>query len=379
MSQVPMYTTATMTTIHQRLAAAASQNASLLQTLSETSYATTEYQQTNNFISTLKRQIANEEKKLKDLNRIVDIEYSQHAKYRDSHVRRLAYKIGGKKDKFEADATREEKEWLDAVAQQLLSKKSLEHLNAKLAEATKKNAEVMDVLRVRTVAGLELDALYQSIFDGPTPEIPEEDLKEQEVLRADNHYNMVGVLLNTEKQAHDILMDADRFMNWAIRDIISAREAAGYDCWGVGGAWTEMSENNSLVSCEQHVRQVEMLIMQAQRIQPAVRNIGDMRVAQMNFMTNVVFDNIFSDLELRDRIKASQAQLKMAQAALSAELHASNERKKEIQAEVDAAKAVLDQKRLELQQVRGAAFEQLANEMGDREAPPPYMVEAAKV
>ncbi|KAE9367271.1 hypothetical protein N431DRAFT_429938 [Stipitochalara longipes BDJ] len=368
-------------TIQDRLAAAASQNAQLLQTISDTSYATSEYQQTNKFIGDLKKEISLQEKKLREVNHAVDIEYSQHKKYRDSHVKRLAYKIGGKKDKFEADATREEKEWLDAVAIQLQTKKALEHLNAKLAEATKKNADVMDVLRIRTTAGLELDALYKSIFDGPTPEIPEEDQKEQEWLQAETNFNMAGVMLNTEKQAHDILVDADRFMNLAIRDIISARDASGYDCWGVGGVWTEMSENNSLVSCEQHVRQVEMLIMQAQRIQPAVRNISDMRVAQMNFMTNVVFDNIFSDLELRDRIKQSQSQLKMAQADLTAELQAARERTKVVQAEVNEAKAVLDQKRLELQQIRSVAFERLASEreMADLGAPPPYIMEGEKV
>jgi hypothetical protein len=267
------------TTIQDRLAAAASQNTQLLKTISETSYATSEYQQTNKFIGDLKKQISIEEKKLKDVNRAVDIEYAQHKKYRDSHVRRLAYKIGGKKDKFEADATKEEKEWLDAVAIQLQTKKALEHLNVKLAQITKKNANLMRVMRVRTTAGLELDARYKSIFDGPTPEIPEEDQKEQEWLQAEFNFNMAGVMLNTEKQADDILVDADKFMNFAIRDIISAREASGYDLWGVGGVWTEMSENNSLVSCEQNVRQAEMLILQAQRIQPAVRNIGDMRVA----------------------------------------------------------------------------------------------------
>jgi hypothetical protein len=46
---------------------------------------------------------------------------------------------------------------------------------------------------------LELDALYKSIFGGPTPEIPEEDSKEQAMLQAVSHYNVVGVLLNTEK------------------------------------------------------------------------------------------------------------------------------------------------------------------------------------
>ena len=121
--------------------------------------------------------------------------------------------------------------------------------------------------------------------------------------------------------------------------------------------------------------------MQAQRIQPAVRNLGDMRVAQMNFMTNVVFDNIFSDLDLRDRIKQSQAQLKMAQANLTAELQAARDRTNVAQAEVDEAKSVVDQKRLELQQVRSAAFERLASEheIADRGAPPPYIMEGEKV
>ncbi|PMD29390.1 hypothetical protein L207DRAFT_520911 [Hyaloscypha variabilis F] len=368
-------------TVQERLAVAASKNAQLLQTISETSYATSEYQQTNKFIGDLKKEISLQEKKLKDVNHTVDIEYAQHKKYRDSHMKRLAYKIGGKKDKFEADATREEKEWLGAVAIQLQTKKALEHLNAQLAEATKKNADIMDVLCVRTTAGLELDALYKSIFDGPTPEIPEEDEKEQDWLQAETNYNMAGVMLNTEKQAHAILVDADRFLNDAIRDIIGARDASTWDCWGGGGAFTEMAENNSLVSCESHVRQVEMLIMQAQRIQPAVRNLGDMRVAQMNFMTNVVFDNIFSDLDLRDRIKQSQAQLKMAQANLTAELQAARDRTNVAQAEVDEAKSVVDQKRLELQQVRSAAFERLASEheIADRGAPPPYIMEGEKV
>jgi hypothetical protein len=134
-------------------------------------------------------------------------------------------------------------------------------------------------MRVSTNAGLDLDALYRSIFDGPTPAIPEEDLKESEFVQADTHYNVVSVF-NTEKQAHDILLDVDRFMSWAICDIISARDAAGYDCWGAGGVWADMSENNSLVSCE-HARQVERLITQAQRIQPAVRDTSDMRIANL--------------------------------------------------------------------------------------------------
>ncbi len=141
-----------------------------------------------------------------------------------------------------------------------------------------------------------------------------------------------------------------------------------------------MSENNSLISCERHVHRVEMLIKQAQRIQPAVRNIGDMRIAQMNFMTNVVFENIFSDMQSRDRIKQSETQLKIAQASLAAELKSSRESSLPLQTEFEEAKARLDQKRAELQHVRSRAFERLASEreLGERRLPPPIKEEEVK-
>ncbi len=84
--------------------------------------------------------------------------------------------------------------------------------------------------KVFVAAGLELDTLYRSILDGPTPEIPEEDEREREWLQAETHFNTMGILLNTEKQTYDILVDADKFLTLAIQDIISDRNASGYDC-----------------------------------------------------------------------------------------------------------------------------------------------------
>ncbi len=91
-------------------------------------------------------------------------------------------------------------------------------------------------------------------------------MKENGFVLAHNRYLLVGVLLKTEKQAHDIVLDVNRFMSGAMRNINSAREASGYAVWDAGGVWTEMCENNALVSREQHVRNVEILINQAQKI-----------------------------------------------------------------------------------------------------------------
>jgi len=370
-SRVPS-STVTMTSIHQRLQSASAQNTSLLNTISETEYSVSAFQQSNQYIASLKKDIAAQEKKLGELNRHVDREYADHKKYRDSHMKRLAFKLGGKKEKFQADASREEQEWLDAVASQLKTKQGLEHLNKDLAEATRTNSEFSGVVDVHNNAKKELDALYKSIFDGPTPDIPEEDQKEHAVGQAEQNYNTVSLQLSTEKQARDILTDAEKFLKAAINDILDAENHASMDLYGFGGTWAEMAEHSALIKCQQNVSQVEQLITQAQRVQPAVQKIGDIRIPQMDIMSNVVFDNVFSDYDMRKRIQAALKQLQAARTGLQRELGASDRRRDDIQEGLNGLKAILDQKRGELQDCRKRAFEGVAGLPEYSEQPPSY-------
>ena len=78
---------------------------------------------------------------MKDLARIVSSEYADHKKYRDSTMRRLAFKMRGKKEQFQEIATQEEREWLDAVQMELRAKKGLGQLKLNLVDAEKTNAE----------------------------------------------------------------------------------------------------------------------------------------------------------------------------------------------------------------------------------------------
>lgn len=102
-------------TTERKIRYSAERNARLLKTLSETDYAISAHRQSTNYVDTLKRQIAGEELKLRDLSKIVASEYADHKKYRDSHLRRFAFKVSGKKEQFQETASKEEKEWLDAV------------------------------------------------------------------------------------------------------------------------------------------------------------------------------------------------------------------------------------------------------------------------
>ena len=363
-------------TTEQKIRYSAEQNARLLKTLSETDYAISAYKQSTSYIDTLKRQIAGEELKLRELTKVVACEYADHKKYRDSHMRRFAYKISGKKDQFQETASKEEREWLDAVQHELTAKKGLEQLKLNLAEAQRQNSELFDLLTVRNATQAELDHLYNSIFGGPSPDIPGEDEKENAVRQAENDFNTVQLRLSTENQAKSILLDVNKYLERAIGDIRSALNSNNADFWGVGDTFAEMAENSALSRCQSHVSQVEMLISQAQRVQPAVRHVGAMEVAQMNFVGDVIFDNIFSDMAMRQRLRESEGQLLNAQRNLNNELHLEDERQRKAQAEVDRAKLLLDGKRQELQHIRAEVFDRIAgghsSGWGPEEQPPSY-------
>lgn len=103
-----------------------------------------------------------------------------------------------------------------------------------------------------------------------------------------------------------------------------------------------------------------------------------MGVPRQSFMSDVLFDNIFSDLDMRDRVRDSMAGLSRAQQNLVREMQAADQRESSAKGEVNQAKSVLDEKRRELQQIRAAAFERFAGEGGQASAhdfasaPPAY-------
>lgn len=348
-----------MSTTHSRMLAAAADNARLLRTLSETDYAIAALQQNDSYISALKKETAEGEKRLQETSRKVGKEFNEHKRYRDSHMRRLAYKLGGKKEKFEAEASKEEREWLEAVQEELRVKQALEHLRTNLADATKTHAELTAVASVHNSAQTELDALYASIFDGPTPDIPGEDQKESAVRYAGERFNDTQFTFSTEVQARTILIDANKFLDLARLNIEDALSASTADIWGVGGSFADMAKSSALSKAEGNVHQAQMAINQAARFQPAVRSIGNLDIPEMHFMTDMVFDNIFSDLNARDRIKHSQALLAQAKQNMVGELQAADRRVEGVMAALDMARRDLEGKRAELQRTRAAAFDRV--------------------
>lgn len=99
--------------LEAKIREAATRNASLLRTLRETHSALSDLEEQNRYVDDLERQAVDFNEQLKQLGDKRMRELKEHKSYRDSVVRRLAYKAARKKEKFEAKAAKEAREYFE--------------------------------------------------------------------------------------------------------------------------------------------------------------------------------------------------------------------------------------------------------------------------
>lgn len=339
-----------------RIISSASKNEQILAALAETDYAPSALHQAIAYVNDIESQIAAETNNVSTLAVKVDKELHEHEKYRDSRMKRLIYKMGGKKEKFEATAEKEEREYHDALQEKFHAERRLGDLKARLGDARITREQHAEATARHQSHQAELEALYRSIFQGPTPEFPEEDAAENSVEQANQRYNYVQGQLNVELQVLQMLADADARMNTAHLAIQDALHYSRADMMGFGGVIADMRERNSLGEAQSNADQVKMLVDMARRAQPLVEPIGHMEIAQGNFMSDVLFDNIFTDMNFHSKIQASELSMKRAHYNLLQQQEAAMRRSERLKVEARGAEEILQRARKELDRVRQEVF-----------------------
>jgi hypothetical protein len=87
----------------------AAYHAELLASIAELDYTPSALDQQGKYLADLKQQRANIQKEVERLTKITKKERKEHESLRDSVARKFMYRVAGKKEKFEAQATKEEK------------------------------------------------------------------------------------------------------------------------------------------------------------------------------------------------------------------------------------------------------------------------------
>lgn len=354
--------------VHDRILYAATENNALLKTLAETDYAPAAVQQNTSYINSLTQQLKQLEKSVWSLDMKRIREQEEHEKYRDSTMRRLAYKISGKKGDFEEKAKKEEREYFEAVQKHSAETKCLSALQTSLREAQETQKELEAANLTHKSAKEALQRLYHDIFQGPTPAFPEEDAAEQAVTWPQQQFSEVQQRLSAESQVLNILNTAQDVMVDVLRNMNKAESASQADVWGLGGSYADMAERSALARAHASVQQIQMLMMQAQNLNRGVGSLGPMNVAQGNFMSDILFDNVFTDLSFHRKIQESTVQIVQASRRLRGEIDKSRNRIAAFKAEADDAARRLNAARENLERVRRAIFDSVAGGLPEYQA-----------
>lgn len=345
---------------------ASARNSELLHILHETESTVPDLDAQKRYVDDLEQQFTEATRKLRELGEKRKRELKEHESYRDSIMKRFAYKIGRKTEEFEARAAKEEREYFDALQEEHQVDVTTKNLGTMLEDAKKVRTELESRVVTHGRAQKELDNLYDSIFNGPSPGFPEEDHKEAAKDAAVRAYHESRSRAEAEGQVVNILMQAQQRLNGALLSMEDALQASRMDIFG-GGTFADMMERNALSSADSEIQQARAMVQQAQRVSPFVKDLPPVKISQGNLLGDVFFDNVFSDMAFHDKIKQSSLEVDRCAQVLSADLSAAKHRHSVVSRETDQKGAAVKEARFQLQKAREAAFERTARGM----APPP--------
>ncbi|KAF5329452.1 hypothetical protein D9619_009108 [Psilocybe cf. subviscida] len=365
-----MEATAHPTESQEAIVSNANYHTRLLQTISDLEYVPSARKQQTTYVGDLRGELAKKKALVEELVKTTAKERKDHQTLRDSTSRRFAHKIMGKREKYEAKESKEEREYVEALEREMTEKDNQRAIEGLLQEAEQVLADLTRKQELYESAQAELNALYNRIFDGPSEGFPEDDRLEYALMEATKVHDNIQQQLNAESRATELLSRAVQQMEMCQKNMNVALSYSQYDMWG-GGTMADMMERNALRDAQVNASQVETLVDQAMHASRAVQPVGRVDIARGSIMSDVFFDNIFTDMAFHTRIKQSAAQVLLATNRLRQERDAAGSRANQAGQILNAAGDKLDRCRRELYNFRRATFESYA---AQNPPPPDYDV-----
>ena len=237
----------------------------LCTTLGQLGHADLVLQQQNEYIRDLDVQAAAAQAKTRLLDQLREQGFREHEMYRKSIVRRFACRIRGRKDMFEARAVQGQREYLDVLHEAHKAQEQENRLKELRETAChRRHALLQDVIRHRQ-AEADLDELYNQVFEGPTPDFPEEDEKEHLLHAAHQAYADIQVRAEAAWKVVQALSSAISRIQLSLARIEEARSCNTVLGRGIEGG---LGERIALHQADIQIMEAQQTAMDAQHNSP---------------------------------------------------------------------------------------------------------------
>ncbi|KAI5115827.1 hypothetical protein M0805_001987 [Coniferiporia weirii] len=356
----------------------ADEHARLLDTVANYEHAPADLSDTNDLIQSLDKGIEVREAHMAKLIEKRKSEHKDVEKLQRSSTKRFLVRMTqGGREGLERKLEKEEREYVEAAQAEHNESQAIAELKEAAQNAREKKADLEREVATRKDLLKQIDDIYMSAFDGPSPDFPEEDAAEEDLRAAEVHFAQVQAILSHEKTVSDILNRAAACANDAFSALQSANMSATYDTFGVGGIWAEMAERDDILRAQTLASQAQRHLERARGSQPLVDAVPCGQIVNPEWL-NVVFDNMYTMQLFLEKIKQSLATVRRFQEGILAECAKSSSRVEEHTRTAADARAFLSSRRRGLVALRREILRRIHEEGGipsgplSESAPPLY-------
>jgi hypothetical protein len=268
-------------TFQERIRSSYSLTTELISTISSTSNASREVQETSQYITELSSRILIGTKNLYPLRVKVERLRTEYEALRDGSTKRLFSKISGKTEEHLVKRSQVEQEYQDAFEEQAQAHKNLETSKNNLEEAQVSLADLQDQAAIHTAAVIELDSLHNTIFAIPHAEYPPETTAKREVAHLQIPISDLQKQIDNESQALKLLSTAHKYLIWSHAAALNA-EAAGCNPFHTAEARYLGASiiRNAMSAAQLHAMQAESAYNSAQLVQPGIQDMRELKILE---------------------------------------------------------------------------------------------------
>ena len=231
-------------------------------------------------------------------------------------VKRAWYRTTGK---LEEKIQEEEKAWLKEYESVQAAKARGEEQDKEVAEAKKIKDQCVETKAIYERAQKDLKSLLEQLFAGPTPSFPSEDALEQSLAAARQRHDDINILAKRQTYITNSLQRAHQCLIGALQALESSLQMNTYDMFSRGG-YADWMVHSALGEARDLATRAQFLVSEVRRIEPSIPHLGDIHIEQDNLVFNIVFDNIFTDIRMRQIIQENYVKVQRATAILQREV-----------------------------------------------------------
>jgi len=273
----------------------------LQNTLSETSWAVVALPDVHRRLQEARAAAHQTQETIRSFDEKSKYQLSRFNNLKHNTVKKAWYRTQGK---LEEKLKQEEIQWLKRYEEVQAAKARGQEQDAKVEELAGFHNSCKKVNTLHATAKRKLDGLLETLFSGPTPSFPTEDELEQNLALARQRLHEMKDIAKKQVRIVDELQAAEKCLIASIGQLQVALDMNTYDMF-THGAYADWATHSSLAQARDFSAKAQYYVAEVRRLDPSVPHLGDMRIEQDNFVFNLVFDNIFTELRVREIIQES--------------------------------------------------------------------------